>query len=75
MIDSATGLSIWTIYDHPIDYPDHFVARCFIGEQPTSSTIVADNIETVRHILCVEMGLVCLTRSPEDDPKIVETWL
>jgi hypothetical protein len=67
-------LSMWTVYDHPSDYPDKYVARCFSGEQPTSSIIIAENLEVIRYILCLEMGLT-RQRSPEDDPKIVEVWL
>lgn len=72
-------LAMWTVYDHPTDYPDKFVARRFDidanGAQPSSSIIIAADLETLRHILIVDMGLSCLTRSPDDDPKIVETWL
>lgn len=72
-------LSMWTVYDHPLDYPEKYVARQFIvaasGPRPTASIIIADDLETLRETLCFEMHLACLTRSPEDDPKIVETWL
>lgn len=68
-------LKIWTVYNHPLDYPDKFVARLFVGEQPTESVIIADDLETIRDILCFELGLTVLGRSPEDDSKIVETWL
>ncbi len=73
--NSAGGLSIWVVYDHPRDYPDCFVARCFIGEQPTPSIIVSTDLDRIRDVLEGEMGLVKLMRMPGDDPKIVETWL
>lgn len=72
-------LSMWTVYDHPTDYPDKYVARRFDvdakGARPSSSLIVTDNLETLRTILAIEMSLVCLTRHVWDDPKIMETWL
>jgi hypothetical protein len=72
-------LAMWTVYDHPTDYPNTFVARRFDidgnGATPTASIIVAPDLTTLRDILAFQMGLTCLTRSPGDDPKIVETWL
>lgn len=68
-------LTIWVVYDHPLDYPDKFVARAWIGEEPTASIMIADDIEKLRDVLQLEMGLVKLMPSPEDDPKILETWL
>lgn len=72
-------LAMWTVYDHPTDYPDKFVARLFEvdrnGARVTPSILVADDIETIRDILQFELHLVKLMRSPEDDPVIVETWL
>jgi hypothetical protein len=71
-------LAMWTVYDSPSDYPGKFVARRFYvdasGVKPSGSIIIAENLETVRYILCAEMGLIRLTRNEEDDPKIVETW-
>ena len=72
-------LGIWTVYDNPTDYPDKFVARRFDcdadGAKPSGSIIVAPDLDTLRDILAFEMHLICLARSPEDDAKIIETWL
>lgn len=78
--NSATGLlSMWTVYDHPTDYPDSFVARLHVidaaGSRPTGSLIVADSLETIRYVLSFELNLTCLTRDPSDDKNIVEVWL
>jgi hypothetical protein len=71
-------LSIWTIYDHPKDFPHWFVARKHVanggGATATSETILAHDIEALR----VEMqrrGLIPFLRDPSDDPVIVESWL
>ena len=69
-----SGLSIWVIYGYPTDFPDKVVARCWIGQEPTGSIIIADTLDRVRQEM-IEMGLVKLDRMPGDDPKIVETWL
>lgn len=65
-------LELWTIYDHPLDFPDQFVARCFLGDQPTDRYLTADTLEELRRLL--PPGLICFTRDPYDDPAIVETW-
>ena len=64
----------WTIYDHPDDYPDHYVLRKFIGEQGTEVFFTSDHIEPLRAIVA-GMGLVKFRRMPNDDASIVETWL
>ena len=67
-------LSIWTIYDHPKDLPDFFVARRFEIDKPTEDVIVASYLDTLRERM-VDKGLTRIYRSEDDDPVIVETWL
>lgn len=64
----------WTIYDHPDDYPNHYVLRKFIGEQATSVLVLSDQMEPLRSIVA-DMGLVPFKRMADDDASIVETWL
>jgi hypothetical protein len=67
---------MWTVYEHPRDYPDHFVARKFLVTtvtQPTTDMFVADSLEELRSLL--PHGLHRLPRFEHDDPKIVEVWL
>ena len=70
-------LNIWTVYDHPRDQPDVFVARRFeIGHEhagPTGDVLTAPTLEELREKL--PAGLVCITRQDGDDPAIVESWL
>jgi len=74
-----SNLEMWTIYDHPKDYPDHFVARKWlIGSkrtrpEATDELIVRSTLNEVRSLL--PPGLYCLARNEGDDPVIVETWL
>jgi hypothetical protein len=71
-------LSIWTIYDHPRDYPNGFIARrhtvAVSGTGPTDDTVKADDLTTLRRHL-LQAGLTRINRSPEDEPQIVESWL
>ena len=50
------------------------VARRFELDQPTDDHMIAASLPGIRKAL-IRMGLVCLTRNPEDEPHIVETWL
>jgi hypothetical protein len=71
-------LTAWTIYDHPRDYPESFVARQYDlegGEPvPTANVMIAASLETLRDIF-LERGLTCFPRNEGDDAVIVETWL
>jgi hypothetical protein len=71
---------MYTVYDHPSDYPDHFVIRKFMihpgGKQTVDKELFfkSSDIEECRRQMR-SMGLHCLSRDPTDDPVIVETWL
>lgn len=71
-------LSMWTVYDHPRDYPEGYIARRWdIGKNtslPTADVIRAKNLRTIRDKM-TNMGLVKLMRSDGDDPTIVESWI
>lgn len=72
-------MSLWTIYFNPRDFPGKYVARrhdIFRGEkgpQASHEHFVADSLDEIRDRL--PMGLVCLSRSDDDEPQILETWL
>jgi len=68
-------LVIWTIYDHPKDFPNCFVARKYLNATPTGEVIVSQKLDDIRSILSSVYGLVVLSRDENDDPVIVETWL
>ena len=74
---SLGQLLIWTIYDHPLDYPDWFVARPHIIRPKTSGPIpmhlIARDLDTLRALL--PDGLVRLERQAADDPCILENWV
>jgi len=75
----AGQLTMWTIYDHPSDFPNVYVARCHIATPPdqagpTEHTLECTDLQFIRAAM-VGAGLTCLMRAQTDDPKIVETWL
>lgn len=71
-------LHIWTIYDHPIDWPPGFVAREWVilggGTRATGTIMHAGALVTLQAAL-TKAGLVRLGRDPRDDAGIVESWV
>lgn len=72
-------LQQWTIYDHPADFPNNYVARQWFvgasGARPGDYAVHPDPDKLRDYIQQQLPGAVCLTRSPEDHPTIMETWL
>ena len=77
LYDLRERLPMFTVYDHPLDRPDVFVARLWTTlPEPNAVAFVltAARLDTIRNALDA-LGLVHLSRNPEDDAKILETWL
>lgn len=74
---SKQALALFSIYNHPRDYPDNVVVRRHWATIPASCDpepfVVADSLEEARRSL--PPGLHNLGRDPRDDPAIVETWI
>lgn len=68
------GLPMWVIYDHPTDFPDTFVARLHINDQPTPHVLACVSLDVLREHFA-QQGLVKIDRHPSDPAVIVETWL
>jgi len=66
------GLVIWVVYDNPTDYPDLFVVRKWINEQPLEEVQTFQTLEEAREY--IPDGLFRLPRLEVDAPVIVETW-
>lgn len=74
------SLRQFVVYDHPLDHPGHFIVRVWrIGPgwiQPEARASGFVELEKARAWIQQEFpGAVMLSRSPEDDPKILEVWL
>src|SRR5262245_28040730 len=72
-------LSMWTVYDHPRDYPNTFIARRWEighGDEPVATTDIIESpmLGAIRTMLAAK-GLTCLHRQWNDDPNIMETWV
>lgn len=70
------SLPMFTIYDHPTDYPNAYVARLWLTlpePRPTQITLHHPDLAALQQAM-TELGLSKLDRMPLDDPKILETW-
>ena len=76
-IQTRRALQVWTIYDHPKDFPDHYVARANVDGVPTDHyhtfETLAD-LEVMRNTFR-ERGMVRVERHHSDDTVIMEVWL
>lgn len=66
-------LPMFTVYDHPKDYPKHFVVRLWDMDRWTPQFSLHNTLEEAREAIPADM--VMLVRHPDDDPNIVEVWL
>ena len=70
---------IYTIYDHPNDHPNSFVCRRYeviVGfPEPFPREIVAIGLTLKEVQDKLPEGLALIPKDPNDDPKIVESWL
>ena len=71
---------IVTVYEHPKDIPDSYVARAHIlthgVKAPYASPaiyIARDTLDAVRAAIPADMVKMC--RQPTDDPVIVESYM
>jgi hypothetical protein len=71
---ATSGVTLWTVYKQPRDYPESFVARRFLNDQPQAEVIVSASLDTIRREM-QKMGLVRLERDASDEPQILEVWL
>ena len=62
-----------TIYNHPTDYPDKWVARLFNLEQATIYIVLADTVEEIESKM--PAGMVRLPPDEGDNPCIEEVFI
>jgi hypothetical protein len=72
LITNAEVFVCWVIYDHPKDYPNHFVLRRWEWETPDEDCQLFDTLEQARAAL-PRVGLICMRGDP--DKAIIETWI
>lgn len=68
-----TRMPMICIYDHPADYPKHFVARVWDLDVPTRLIALSDTLDGIREH--IPAGMYRVPRNERDDPHIVEVWI
>lgn len=70
------GLIMWAIFDHPSDYPNYYVARSYIVRDAGIQVIGGKLFKKIGEARSFMMynGLVCMGRSQDDHPKLLEVW-
>lgn len=63
------------IYDHPSDYPKHYVARVFDGDRPTDTIMLKDTLKELQEDIKANTDMVFILRGAEDDPCIEGAWI
>ena len=76
-MSNTEHIAIWTIYDHPKDDPDFFVARLFMGFKATDTTLSSIDLQDLRETLQAmhDYKMTCIPRAPSDPAVIVESWI
>jgi hypothetical protein len=73
-------MSMFTIYERPLDFPDCYVVREFHilrgnpEPVPTNHLSFAGTLAGARKLVPPSAG-ICMARSAGDEAQIVETWL
>ena len=62
----------WAIYDHPSDFPDHWVVRRWVSGVPDAVGRGYLTLDAARASL--PEGLENLGTEPGEDPVIAEVW-
>lgn len=76
----TAAMEQWVIYDHPSDFPEHYVVRCWVvsarGAGHTGEAWLRDSLDGAREVIAGNCpGGYRLPRQPDDDPVIVEVWV
>jgi hypothetical protein len=61
------------VYKNPLDYPNKYVARVFVGVEPTDQVVVEDTYEAIMKHKPEHM--FTMDRSPNDHPSVLEVWI
>lgn len=77
MPDSGKHFFMWIVHEKPPDFPNAWVARCWIVydvPQPTPELLISPSLEVLEDILR-DHGFSKLARSPGDAPGVLSTWI
>jgi hypothetical protein len=64
-------VKIWIVYEKPMDYPNSYVARLFLDDQPTRQHYITGSLEMLKERF---KGMSWIDREPDDDPCILGVY-
>ncbi len=67
-------VEFWVIFDHPKDFPNDFVARKFLNNEPTEECLKCSDLEALRNHFR-ERYCTLIPRDPADNTVIIESWM
>jgi hypothetical protein len=78
-VGTRARLDVWTLYDSPADMPGFFVLRRFEAHADgthteTDDVLASVDVEDLRDVMR-DRGLSRISRSENDEPHIVESWI
>lgn len=73
-------LRMWTVYEHPADYPEGYVAREWVvtdeGDRATATAFYSETLDEIQGFFIEHYPqLVFMPRFENDEPHILGTWL
>lgn len=70
-------MMVFTVYDHPRDYPNHFVVRGWeidnLEPRPRQECTLASTLDEARK--AIPKGFINIGRFEDDDSVILEVWI
>ena len=76
-IDLTEGFSVFTIYEHPLDFPQHYVVRETVALEGVVyfhlTQQLADTLEDARKL--IPAGRICLSEPNTPELPAVESWI
>lgn len=72
---SNIEVPVIVVFEHPIDYPEYYVARVFNADKPTDTIMLKDTLEEIQENIRSNTNMMFMLRGAEDAPSIVGAWL
>lgn len=72
---SNIKVPVIVVFEHPIDYPEYYVARVFNADKPTDTIMLKDTLEEIQEDIRSNTNMMFMLRGVEDNPTIVGAWL
>lgn len=72
---SGLKMPFIAVYDHPVDFPDHYVARIFDINRPTDTIIIKNSLADIQKDIRENTAMLFMLRGAEDVKSLVGVWV